>query len=526
MSSTIPVLSLLLRHYLMTRCCFPKRNKHRIKTVLLAFIILMIPGTQTQTHPDKNTDKILRMPHPLEFGGADNTDPLSPFRFWQVIIMLYDQLIQVDADGEIKPGLATEWFPNEDATIWTFKLRQGVTFHNKQPFTSQDAVYSLQRVKDPELATPAAAVLTQISSVTATEPYTLVIHLNSPHFDFPLLLTDYRIRIIPYGSGRHIAHTGVGTGPFRLKSLDPEGKTVLEAFPEYWDGSPQLAGIELFCIPDSQARVQALLAGQIDWLDSVPARQRPLFDKQPHLQLQTIACGQWRGIMFRVDTPPFTDPRVRKALRIAADRSVIMQLVSGKNAGKPCCDNPVWPGDTYYNAATCQQNITLARRLLAEAGFSGGINIELYTSDIDPEFIPLAETYQQQVSAAGINITIRRIPRDSYWQSVWMKVPVMMTQWGQRQADQVLNEVFRSGAPWNESGYHNPAFDQLLDKARAEPNPRLRQQYYSQLQTMLYEDGGVFIPYFPDAIRVSSQKLTNIDNVETKRIRWHRIGKA
>ncbi|WP_461537065.1 ABC transporter substrate-binding protein [Spongorhabdus nitratireducens] len=474
----------------------------------------------------KKSDRILRMPHPLEFGGADNLDPLSPYRFWQVNLMLYDQLLRLEHDGQISPGLATHWSSNPEGTVWNFKLRQNVIFHNRKPFTSEDALYSLKRVKDPELASPASAVLALISEIKAPTPYTLKIQLSSPHHDFPLLLTDYRIRIIPAGSSAHIARSGIGTGPFQLVSLDPEGKTVLTAFPEYWDGKPALSGVELYCIPDSQARVQALLAGQIDWLDAVSARQQPLFHQQQQLRLQSIPCGEWRGIIFRIDKPPFNDARVRQALKIATDRLTIMELVSGKEGGQISCDNPVWSGDGYHYSSTCRKNIQQARNLLAEAGYPDGIEFELHTCDIEPEFIPLAEAYQQQVQEAGVRVIIRRIPSDSYWQSVWMKVPAMTTRWGQRHADQVLNELFRSGAPWNESGYRNSAFDQLLDAARAEADSSKRHQLYSQLQQILQDDGGVYLPYFPNYIRVTSQQLVNVPATETKIIHWHRIGKS
>jgi peptide/nickel transport system substrate-binding protein len=125
-------------------------------------------------------------------------------------------------------------------------LREGVKFHDGSDFDSADVVDLLKRIKDPELASPVASVLSIMESVEAIDPLTVKITLSAPHADFPMLIMDYRIRMTPEGSGDTIGQTGIGTGPFILETLDPEGTTILKANPDYWEGAPGCPSSEFF----------------------------------------------------------------------------------------------------------------------------------------------------------------------------------------------------------------------------------------------------------------------------------------
>lgn len=127
------------------------------------------------------------------------------------------------------------------------------------------------------------------------------------------LLLDYRVRIIPEGSGPTINKNPVGTGPFRVETLDAEGTTTLVAYDGYWEGRPLLDKIKFTAIPDAEARNQAMLAGQLDY-NLLTAEQAPLYANNPAFQVQSFPGGQWVGAVFRTNAEPFTDPRVRRAL--------------------------------------------------------------------------------------------------------------------------------------------------------------------------------------------------------------------
>src|SRR5690606_16292915 len=115
----------------------------------------------------------------------------------------------------------------------------------------------------------------------------------------------------------------------------------------------------------------------------------------------------------------------------------------------------------------CSQDIAGAKQLLAQAGYPDGIDVDVFTSDVEPTYVSLVEVYQQQVKDAGIRVNLVMTAADGYWDDVWMQEPMFVTGWGQRPAAQILPEAFRSDAAWNESYYKDPAFDALLDTARA-----------------------------------------------------------
>ena len=477
----------------------------------------------TLAHAQSGT---FRQSHDLGFGaGQVDVDPASKGRFWQVTEKTMSRLVRPAVSGEPEPNLAAEWSANEAATEWTFKLREGVKFHDGSDFEAADVVYSLEHIRDPEFDSPAASVIAMVETIAAVDRLTVKMTLSAPYADLPLQLMDYRIRMIPEGSADTIGTTGIGTGPFILVTLDPEGTTVLKANPDYWEGPPGVEIIEIIGIADAQARVQALLGGQIDVLGygDLSGQQLALFESNPKFKVQSVPTGDWLGIVFRTDTEPFTDARLRKALRIATDRQALVDLVLGPGGGIVTCDHPVWTGDQYRAPFDCQPQVEEAKRLLAEAGYADGIEFDLTTSNIDPRFITLAEVYQQQVAKAGIKVNIIMAPSDGYWSEVWRKESVVTTRWGQRPADQILNEDYRGGAPWNETYWNRPDFDEMLDKARKELDFEKRRDLYHQLQRILYEEGGSLIPFHVNQAIATTARVSGIQAVFADAVRYHLV---
>jgi peptide/nickel transport system substrate-binding protein len=468
-------------------------------------------------------DNILRRAHDLSGGGAESLDPLTPTPFYYMNEVLFDTLVQPElGKDEPVPGLAVSWSSNASATEWTFKLRDGVKFHDGSTFDANDVVYSFERIKDPKLESPVTAMLSYVDKVVAVDPLTVTMTLSAPNADFLTALKDDRVSIIGEGSGETIGTTGVGTGPFKMTNYEPEGTTTLVAFDEYWDGRPKMDGMTFVAIPDTEARVQALQAGQID-TDSVSVEHASLFADTSKFQILPYNNGGWNGIVFRTDTPPFDDARVRKALRMAVNREEMIKLIAGSDGGTIGCDNPVWQGDPYYTAIDCPQDIEGAKKLLAEAGYPDGIDIEVYTSDLEPAMVRYAEVYQQQVAPAGIRVTIRLSPSDGYWTDVWMVKPVVVTSQTGMPADVALNEIFRSSSSWNETYYNNAKFDALLDAARGELDFAKRKDIYGQAQRLLFEDGGSLIAFYTNVLNVVSTRVKGIPEAHSTLIRWNQV---
>ena len=413
-----------------------------------------------------SAEKVFRQANDLSFGGAESLDPLSSNRFIEVVALIYSRLMREGESGEASPELATSWTANAEATEWTLTLQPGVKFHDGSDFDAADVAYSLSRIEDPALESPVASVLGIIDQVEVVDPLTVKIILEAPHAGLPLLLLDYRVRMIPDGSGPTINENPVGTGPFRVEKVDAEGTTTLVVNEGYWEGRPKLDKIQFTAIPDAEARNQAMLAGQLDY-NLLTAEQAPLYANNPAFQAQSFPGGQWVGAVFRTNAEPFTDPRVRRALRIAVDRNAMLTLLEGADGGAVGCDTPVKGSDPY--------------------------------------------------------VKVNLAPSDGYWDDVWLKEPAFVTAWDGRPADQFLNEIFRTGAGNNESFYSDPAFDALLDKARSTVDVEAARALYVQAQQMHFEDGGTSIPFLKNGRRVLSGNVTGIPVNREEFIRWHLV---
>ena len=488
------------------------------KVISLAVALVMASATVAMAAPSGT----FRQAHELGFGDKSSLDPISKGRVFQITEKIMNRLVRPGLDGKPTPDLATSWSANSDATVWTLKLRNGVKFHDGSDFDAADVVYSLTRVLDPELGSPARSAVKMVKSVEAVDNMKVRITLDTPFADMPLQLMDYRLRMLPEGSGDSIATSGIGTGPFKVEKFDAAGTTILVANEDYWEGAPGVARMEIIGIPDGQARLQALLGGQIDMERGITAQQRVMLEGSNKYQTQVIPTGNWRGLVFRTDVEPFSDVRVRKALRMAANRQELIELILG-GGGVVACDTPVEPNDQYRADISCDQDIEGAKKLLAEAGFPDGLTVDVHVATLEPTWPTLAVAYQAQAAKAGITVNVVQKPSDGYWSEVWMKKDVSATRWNERPADQALHEIYLSTAKWNESYYKDGAFDELLASARRELDFNKRKALYVQAQNHLWETAGTLIPYHVTRVVGVSKRVKNLDKVKNDAVRWHVI---
>ncbi len=464
-----------------------------------------------------------RQAHDIGFGDASSLDPISRGRVFQLTEKLMSRLVRISPDGKPVGELAESWSTTSDAQTWTFKLRPNVKFHDGKVMTAADVVYSIRRIQDPKENSPVRSTIAVIDTVEAADPQTVVMKLKSPYAELPLVLTDYRVVVIPDGSGDTIKTTGIGTGPFKLEKFEPRGTSVLVANKDYFEGAPGVERVEVIGIADANARVQALLGGQIDFLPGLTRQQRTLLERSNRHSLWQVRTGNWRGMVFRTDVKPFDDVRVRRAVRMAVDRQALLNLVAGADGGVVGCDTPVSPVDQYRSPKTCAQDIAGAKKLLAEAGYPNGIDVEVHTSTIESVWPTIAEAYQQQVAPAGIRVKVTPVPTDGYWTQIWMKKDVVMTRFNDRPADAILNEVYRSGTPWNESFFKDEKFDAMLDAARRELDAEKRKALYIAAQDYLSDNGGTFVAYHVVDNVATTVRVKDLDKLENFSIRWHLV---
>ena len=479
-------------------------------------VVEAVPADQPST---------LRLAHELIWAGDEVLDPYAATRFAEYSLLAHERLVKLDGAGNIAPVLATGWESNGDGTVWTFALRDDVVFHNGQPMRPADVAYSLERMIDPTIGSTLQPVLQQMASITVDGNNQIVIGLSAPNVEFPMLLTDPRAVILQADDGGAPAADEIGTGPFALESLNIEGITQLLAHVNYWGGRPGVDQVELIAIPDSATRIDAMLAEQIDILDRIPNEQKTQFANANEFGLQSIPTGDWRGFAMRTDTAPFDNAAVRQAIRLAADRQGLVDAVLG-GAGTVACDTPVWSGDRYHKPIECGQDLEQAKALLATAGYPNGIDLTIRTSPLDPYWPALLAVYQQQATPAGIRLNIVEEPAETFWTNTWLIEPFITTSWNERPAPLILNEAWRSGAPWNETYWNNADFDALLDQAAAEPDLSLRRGFYWQAQQTLWDSGGAFIPFHLNQTRVISTCIAGVQPISAEHIDFAKIVKT
>lgn len=460
----------------------------------------------------------LRLSHVLEWDGKESLDPASPRRMFPCVEQLYNRLVKLDDQGRPDRDLALTWRPDETASTWTFNLRPDVSFHDGTKLVAADVVATLKHVLDPALASPGAAALeiVDLARLTAPDPRTVVVGLKRPHADFPVLLAHYSCYVF--------RTPGVGTGPFKMETFAPEGTTVLVANDAYWDGPPGLARIELVGIADQEARVNALLADQLDYLGGCTAAAAGVVAKDGRFRLDELATGAYCCMAMRVDRAPFDRVEVRQALKLAADRPRLIKAALGGH-GRVAGDQPVWAGDPYALTVEPARDVARAKALLAQAGFKDGVDVTLVTAPVTDGLVPMAVAYREMAAEAGIRVTIRQSPADGYWERVWRQEAFCCSSWGERPADQALAELFRAGAPWNETGWSSKPFEAKLDAARRELDFEKRRTLYRDAATLVAAEAGSLIPFFRNQMRAVSRKVQGIP-AERRDFDWAKVSLA
>ncbi|HWQ78007.1 MAG TPA: ABC transporter substrate-binding protein [Anaerovoracaceae bacterium] len=300
-------------------------------------------------------------------------DPLDNFNLvnWSVQRLLYDQLILRDPDGAYSPRLATEWENSEDGLSWSFTLRDDVSFTNGEKLDANDVKFTVERFLTEKLRQ--AANWTYLKGVDVTDPTHLTINFTQANGAFLSIISELSIldkeTWEKLGKDEYLK-TPVGSGPYKFVSWTQGSLIVFEKNPDYW-GEPGVADvIEYHTIIDDTTRVSAFLAGDIDWIDNVPADQLATIQGNPDVEVNRVNTWDAIYLGLKCDKAPFDDPNVREAISIAIDRQAIVDsILQGGNAASW----PVGGGVLGFNPASAvpKQDIETAKALIAASEYNG-----------------------------------------------------------------------------------------------------------------------------------------------------------
>jgi peptide/nickel transport system substrate-binding protein len=426
---------------------------------------------------------------------------------------VYDCMTQVAANGELVGELAESWEASSDAVTWTFKLRQGVTFHNGKAFGADDVLASLEMHTAEGAKSAAKPIVENVTEMTKVNDHEVKFTLKAGNADFPFLLSDYHLCIFPAGQIEESIAKGIGTGMYKVESFDPGVRVLLSRVDgHYKDGTAGwFDSVEMIAINDSSARMNALMTGQVDAVNRVDFKTEPLMRANPMINVFEVTGNQHFTFPMLTKLDPFSNLKVRQALKHAINRQELVDKIL-LGHGAVANDHPIGPANQYY-AKDLEQNAydpDKAAALLKEAGLDG-LSVDLSAANAAfPGAVDAAQLYQASAKAAGININVVQEPDDGYWSNVWLKKPWCACYWsGRATEDWMFSTAYEAGVPWNDTGWENARFQELLFSARAELDSDKRREQYTEMQMLLSSEGGTVIPMYANYVDAHSNKLTN-----------------
>ena len=444
-------------------------------------------------------------------GSSDSLDPALAANQTQTMVQRLwgEPLVELGNDG-LEMRLAESITSTPDAKVWTFKMREGVTFSNGKSVTAEDALATMERHSGEDTKSGALGIMRGIKAMKA-EGMNLVVELDQANADLPYLMADYHLLIQP-GGGKDDPSACIGTGPYVLKDYEMGVRFVFEKNANHWDGAQGHAEtIELTVINDDTARVAALQSGQVDMINRVPPRTAGLIARAPNITVNSKSGPGHYVFIMHCDTAPFDNNDLRLALKYGINRQEMVDkiLFGYGSVGNDTPINASYPLYTEFEQR--EYDPEKAAFHFKKSGHEG--SVLLRTSDNSfPGAPDAAALFQQSLKGAGIDLEIKREPNDGYWSEVWNKQPFCTSYWGGRPVqDQMFSTAYLSTADWNDTRFKNEKFDQLLVAARAELDEPKRKQMYADMGMILRDEGGLICPMFNDFVDAISDRIAGYE---------------
>ncbi|MEP6815587.1 MAG: ABC transporter substrate-binding protein [Marmoricola sp.] len=441
--------------------------------------------------------------------GKDALDPHFPVTNPDIarVSNLFEPLLFWDNDYKLAPALAESVTPSADAITWTIKLRKGVTFHNGKNVTAADVLFSVLRVADPKKPGSAGTFLSTIldrSKSKANNDGTVTLVLKQPYALLDANLAEYTFGIIP---ANFDINKPVGTGAFAFESFTPGKTSTFKKYAGYW-GHPAFAdSLVIQDFADDNAKVNALLAGQVQTIDNLPNNLVDAVKKQGGGALVS-KTGAWVPFTMRVDQKPFSDVRVRQAMRLIVDRQ---QIIDQALSGNGFLGNDLYaPFDPAFNKSLPQrqQDIAQAKSLLKSAGQSN-LQVELFTGDDIGAVAPAAASlFVQQAKKAGVTVKVNK--KNPFYGTDYLSYPFAQDFWNTRNFVQQAQVGSIKGGAYNETHFNDPAFTKLVNDASKEVDQAKRATLIQDAQKIEYDSGGYIIWGFRNQLDGYSSKVQGL----------------
>ena len=427
-----------------------------------------------------------------------------------------------DPDLHLRPLLAESWQPNRDGSIWTFKIRRGVKFHDGRTLTSADVVATIDRLADPangSVALSAFAGSLSKGGSKAIDESTVEFHLDAPNGSFPYLVSsdNYNAIILPAGHDGGFERSFIGTGPFRLERFTPKARASFVRNPDYW-GAKALPDRTLFIFYDSiQAQILAMQGEQLDVLLHAPVQGSQALLADPHLNILALKSSAHEQVHMRADKGPFADARVRRAMALCLNRE---NLVKGLFRGMavPGNDSPFAPifAATDPQVPQRRQDIRQAKELLQAAGVANGFKATL-TTERFVEMPDYAVIIQNAVRQIGVRLSLNVEEQSAYFgratfgQSDWLDSEMGIEDYAHRGVPNIfLTATLSSHGTFNAAHFKNPEYDRLVAGYIAALDPAAQRDAAGRIQRLLLDETPVIAAYFYDWLSVTTKHIRGV----------------
>ncbi len=452
----------------------------------------------------------VRMANPIH-GPDDQSDPMM---FTSGIDYsrgraVYNSLIQHANDLTPQPELAESFEPNSDATEWTFKLRKDVEWHDGTKFTADDAVWSMNRHLGEDSTSVIKSVLATIKEWKKVGPYEVKAVMNSPNADLPTLLGMFQNKVVKNGT----KGDWIGTGPYTMESFQPGVKSVHKRNENYWRAGAHLDACEITAITDPVARVNALVAGDIQIMANVDPKSFRQVEEADGVTLTSVPAAAQVGICILKNTKPGESDDFVKGMQYIQDRKRIVKRIL-KGRGSVGNDTPI---SAAHGADWCNElpqrefDPDKAKFYFKKSGYSGA---DLFVAPVTAGIEETCLLAQANCAKIGFNLNLKKVPNDGYWGAVWMKEPMNVVTWNMRPtANSQMAIQFAPGGNWNDTFWNNERMGELLTLSLAETDPAKRHAHYCEMQTLIHEGSGMVIPAFSNINDAISNKVMGMPTV-------------
>ena len=505
-----------------------------MKRILSVFLVVLFSlafsgfiSAQTSDVKYKDTIVYSNNTDVLTLDPQQQTDTTSE----EVVKMLYNNLLTFDLDANIVGDLAKEWQVSEDNRTWTFKLHEGVKFHNGKELTSVDVKATFDRLLDPGSGLVTRSLVAPFEKVDVIDKYTVAITTKQPYGPMMALLSNAQVAIVDadmvekYGEeiGQSI-ETINGTGPYKITSWKRDEEIVLERHEGHFKGDALTKYIVLRPILEAAARVIALETGEADIIKQIPAEEfQRLKNDTPGIQiLQQPSVGQ-RIFRFGCNDPIIGNLKVRQAIVYAIDREMIINglfpgqaFMSTSTIAKPVFG--------YANIGEIKQDKEKAKQLLIEAGYPNGFNTKIVTTTRYANGVEIAEVMAAQLAEFGINCEIEVIEwsillplwRNSTIDEFDQPMHIGGMGTSMKDADGAYRGLYDTvkddtQEKRNYGFYSNAEVDELIAAGAIETDPEKRKEIYKRIQEITYLEDPFGIWLYDSYTEVAtSTKLSDV----------------